>query len=88
MDAKDLDEFEDEELEMLINGIIHPTEMFTPPDFGSFAPVAGLGGMPGGSPIGGMPGGAMPSGNIPSPFTPGSLEDLMTQEWDEEDESK
>lgn len=45
MNEEDFADFNEEEFEMLINGLIHPGDMFTPPDFmpGAFpAPVGGV----------------------------------------------
>ena len=40
MDEKDFEDFDEEEFEMLINGLIHPGDMFVSPDFmgGAFPP--------------------------------------------------
>lgn len=58
MDERDFEDFDEEEFEMLINGLIHPGDMFVSPDFmgGAFpppmaAPGTGMG-APGGSPAG------------------------------------
>lgn len=46
MDEREFEELDDEELEMLMNGLIHPDDFFTPPDLtGGSIPLA-----PGASP--------------------------------------
>lgn len=54
MKEEELDDFDEEEFELLINGLIHPGDMFTPPDFmpGAFPPP--FGGMPGSTPAPGL----------------------------------
>ncbi len=79
MDAKELDELNDEEFEMLINGIIHPDEMFTPPNFSNATPFGATPSV-----------GAMPSigGGGSMPFAATSIDNLLMQDWDEEDEAE
>ncbi|MDO4400310.1 MAG: hypothetical protein Q4D27_05100 [Coriobacteriia bacterium] len=83
MEEKDFEDFDEEEFEMIINGLIHPTDMFMSPDMlaGAYPAPFGGGGM--GAPGMGMPGG-MPGG---SPASFGSPYDAMLAEaYDEEDE--
>ena len=75
MDEKDFEDFDEEEFEMLINGLIHPGDMFVSPDFmgGAFPP-----------PIGGGPGGmGMPGMGDPA-FAGGSYDSMIAQAYDEE----
>ena len=81
MKPEELDDFDEEEFEMIINGLIHPSDFMMSPDFlaGAYpAPVGG--GMPGG--MGGMPGG-MPMGGAPN-FS--SYDSIIAQAYDEEEE--
>lgn len=68
---KPFEDYDEEELEMLINGLIHPNDMFVSPD--SFA-----GGFPGAPGAPGMPGGAA------SPA--GSFDAMLASAYDEMDE--
>jgi len=57
MDEKDFEDFDEEEFEMLINGLIHPGDMFVSPDFmgGAYPPpfgAPGMGGPAAGGPVG------------------------------------
>lgn len=71
MREEELDEFDEEEFEMLINGLIHPQDMMMSPDMlaGAFPPPFGAGG--------GMPGGAP---NL------SSMDGMIVQAYDEEEE--
>lgn len=74
MREEEFDDFDEEEFEMLINGLIHPGDMFMSPDMlgGAYPPpVGGFGGMPGG----GAPGGF----GAPS----GSFDDMIAQAYDD-----
>jgi len=77
MEEKDFEDFDEEEFEMLINGLIHPGDMFVSPDFmgGYPAPVGGMG-MPG---MPGVPGMGEPA------FSGSSYDSMIAQAYDEED---
>ena len=79
MDEKDFVDFDEEEFEMLINGMIHPGEMFTPPDMLGGAYPAPIGGM--GAPGMGAPGMGAPMGM-------GGFDDFIAQAYDEEEDDK
>ena len=76
MNEQDFEDFDEEEFEMLINGLIHPGDMFTPPDFmgGAFPPPFGAPGMGMGAP--GMGG--------PANFASG-MDSIIAQAYDEEE---
>ena len=77
MNEQDFADFDEEEFEMLINGLIHPGDMFTPPDFmgGAFPQPFGGPGM-GGMGAAGMGG--------PASFTSG-MDSIIAQAYDEEE---
>lgn len=75
MDERELDELEEEEFEMLVNGLIHPGDFLTPPDLIGGAYPAPFGGMAAGGPAGAA---------APSPFPAGSIDDLIVQAYEEE----
>ena len=76
MNEQDFEDFDEEEFEMLINGLIHPGDMFTPPDFmgGAFPQPFGAPGMGMGAP--GMGG--------PANFA-GGMDSIIAQAYDEEE---
>ena len=79
MDEKDFADFDEEEFEMLINGLIHPGDMFVSPDFmgGAFPPpIGGPGGMP-----------SMPGMGGPASFANG-YDSIIAQAYDEEEEAE
>ena len=78
MEEKDFEDFDEEEFEMIINGLIHPTDMFMSPDMlaGAYPAHFGGGGM--GTPGMGMPGGA------PTGFG-SSYDSIIAQAYDEEE---
>ena len=80
MDENYFDDLDEDEFEMLINGLIHPGDMFTPPDFmgGGFPP-------PFGSPGAGMPGGMGGMGGMGGPAALGGMDSLIAQAYDEEE---
>ena len=73
MDEKDFEDFDEEEFEMIINGLIHPGDMFVSPDFmgGAYPPPVGGTGM-------GMPGMGGPA------FAGSPLDSMIAQAYDEE----
>lgn len=73
MNEKDFEDFDEEEFEMIINGLIHPGDMFTPPDF--------MGGYP--TPFGAPAMGGMQPG--PNFGGPGGFDSIIAQAYDEEE---
>lgn len=77
MAEKGFEDYDEEELEMLINGLIHPNDMFVSPDFmGSAFPP----------PVGG-PGMGMP-GMGGAPFSGSSYDNMLAQAYDDEDDDE
>ena len=76
MDEKDFEDFDEEEFEMLINGLIHPGDMFVSPDFmgGAYPPPFGGPGMPD---MGG------PAAGGPAGF--GGMDSMIAQAYDDEE---
>ena len=75
MEEKDFDDFDEEEFEMLINGLIHPQDMFVSPDLMGFPAPVGAPGM-------GMPGAG---GMGAQPFTDNPYDSMIAQAYDEEE---
>ena len=75
MEEQDFADFDEEEFEMIINGLIHPGDMFTPPDMLGGVPAPF--GMPGAMP--GMPGMDAPGGFM------GGMDSIIAQAYDEEE---
>lgn len=67
MKEEELDNLDEEEFEMLVNGLIHPGDLFTPPDF--------MGGMP--APFGGMPSTDAPAAPL------GGMDGMIAAAYDE-----
>ena len=75
MEEKDFADFDEEEFEMIINGLIHPQDMFVSPDLMGYPPAVGGPGMD----MPGMPGmGAAPTTGNP-------YDSMIAQAYDEEE---
>ena len=76
MEEKDFADFDEEEFEMIINGLIHPQDMFVSPDLMGYPPAVGGPGM-------GMPGMGGMGGQ--QPFSDNAFDSMIAQAYDEED---